>query len=223
MSNQDWERTYVASETQKKWLAIAKTPWSKPLTLTSDFFDSVTRGNSRLGLDRTIDLLAFGGSQVPEDDIESAAKRYSACHAICQAAQSDHIQLMGKVKEGDVRDEVIQSSYFDKPRTCEPCDRLIFNVRIEGLSEPDIKEYIKQQEIDYEKWFDVRVTTSSLKSWLFALPKRRKANKVDVVRDALAELGSKADAPMKTLQPMLKEQLGYLVSDKTIQRARKKT
>lgn len=151
MSNEDWQRRYVASETQQKWLAIAKTRWTKPPTLTSDYFDSVTHGDLRLGLDRTIEVLAFAGSQVPEDEIESAAKRYRACHAICQAAQFDHIQLMGKVKKGDLKDQLIQCSYFDYPRTCENCDELISDIRIERLSEYDIQEYIKQRNIDHKR------------------------------------------------------------------------
>jgi hypothetical protein len=169
---------------------------------------------------RTLDSL----NELSGLEIESAAKRYRACYAICKAAQSDDIHLVGKVKEGDLKDEPIQSSYFDYPRTNERCNKLISDIGIERLSEPTVQEYVRQRQIDHKTWFDVRIQKDSLKHWLFSEEKRAKKTSTTVkVAAILKELGEKANAPMKMLRPMIEKQLGRSVSEKTISRARKET
>jgi hypothetical protein len=194
--------------TYSKWLSVQKAPWEPPAILEAAL--RKIEGEPVIWLNRAVDVMAFGDDPPATDLLELAARRCQASRALCEAARNDHVHMIGCPDEpGDASDS-IPRSYFDIPRQLRASANSL-GVFSDPISDDEF--FPIDTGRGYQKWFNVRIETSSLMVWLWSVvrtdapqgapdhymmtrPGKGTGRKSNLVFDAIAEQWPSHRIPM---------------------------
>jgi hypothetical protein len=139
---------------------IQNTPWTPPPELQPKSLDDLIE--QRIWLSTAVDRMAFGDSLVPDDLAQVAARRCQASRALCDAARSDQVKLIGNPDQEGDKSVQIPAAYFDLPR----CLGHHENTVVTDLDRVTDNDFAAARKGKHQCWFNVRVETQSFLAWL---------------------------------------------------------
>lgn len=143
-----------------KWLSVQDDPWMAPPTLEAAL--RKVEAEPAIWLNRAVDVMAFGNDAGASDPMEFAARRCQASRALCEAARTGHVKMIGSPNQpGDLSDP-IPRAYFDTPRQLGSKDNSL-ETNLDAVSDD---EFTVATSGGHQKWFSVRAETNSLVLWL---------------------------------------------------------
>jgi hypothetical protein len=153
------------------WEDFINAPWEPPASLEAAL--SKVHG-PRIWLSHAVDIMAFGDEGAPIDPevqtkkrgyiMEVAARRCRASRALCRAAQSGALTVIGAGDYDSDASEKISSDYFDTPRQLGS-----ENNSLETDPDSIPAERPMSARHGHTKWFNVRFETNSLLVWLWSV------------------------------------------------------
>jgi hypothetical protein len=151
-----------------KWEAVQAAPWEPPASLEAALSKVQ---DPRIWLSHAVDIMAFGDEGVPADPddqtkkrgyiMEVAARRCQASRALCRAAQSGAVTVMGAGDRDSDASEKISSDYFDTPRQLGS-----ENNSLETDPDRISADRPIRARHGHTKWFNVRIEKHSFLNWL---------------------------------------------------------
>jgi hypothetical protein len=148
----------------KSWImagTVQASPWATPPTLKAAL--STFENKAAVWLSEALDVMAFGTEKVPDHPVEAAVRRTQASKGLCQAARSGLVQMFGAANHQCDANDPIPRAYFDIPRQIGS-DANSLDVFSDPISDDEF--YGVGDNGGYQKWFNVRIETSSLLDWL---------------------------------------------------------
>jgi hypothetical protein len=216
----------------KKGNRLEHHPWKPPTALNNETLNDLD-SEPRISLNRAVDLMAFGGAQIPKPPLEVALRRIQASRALCDAARTNPLKFIGNPDQRGDRSEPIPQAYFDMPRCLGDEDDTLITDLDKVIKVKVMGDFIAARDGNHHSWFNVRVETKPFLNWLrIAIGTSIKADNVSPTSKAAPplqaeilrvakQLWPKGDTParVKVRNEAIRAKINPPPSDRTIRRA----
>ena len=148
---------------------------------------SAIKAEQRIPLCRAIDLMAFGGGNLPRLPLKIVAKRQQAATALFDAAKHSRVSLIGHPGPQGNTSEPITPTYFDDAR-CLGHDDNTIETKTSDIGMP---KYVAirgdRNHKHFPVWSHVRVETKTFLRWLESQRPSSKVHNEDKCKNWLIE------------------------------------